>query len=554
VALASYFGKAALSAASVLAGFSIEAFRRTLERQGIGVAFDDTAADAPEGRRTLELLVDLLARLYPHLVIRRLNENNAPHATAGWAAQFGDTLRARAQAANRCIELPTDHAEATVWVVVGSTQLDGVRGPATYVGSTGWSAGLSTHVPLTSGRTRNPYGAGAAACLGAAAVFRAVFAQQLDSRIISSDASCACTPVSSDAGEAVWFSLLTGAVLPQGDAGPLLPEHIPIDETYLVGLGAIGQTVAWALSRTPGLEGTLHLVDHQSVDDTNPQRYVWITDADVHRPKVDVAAGHFAGTHGPICGATDGRPQIAGQLRIARHPTTWAAMAAASEDYHFERVLLALDSASDRVAAQASLPRWIANAWTQPENLGVSRHPRFGEGACVACLYFPQGARKSRDVLVAEAIGFRGEPELLEVRLLLASGAPVSASFLSRVAERLGIPLDPLLAFEGAPLEDFYAHAVCGGVLLRLGGDAAYAREVQVPMAFQSALAGLLLAAELVADAGKLREALVPTRTEVDLLRPLGARLTSPAAAHQSGRCLCHDAVFRSRYAAKYGG
>jgi hypothetical protein len=69
-------------------------------------------------------------------------------------------------------------------------------------------------------------------------------------------------------------------------------------------------------------------------------------------------------------------------------------VAARQPAHRFDRVLLAVDSAADRIAAQAALPRWIANAWTQPENIGVSRHSFLGEAPCVACLYMPQGASK----------------------------------------------------------------------------------------------------------------------------------------------------------------
>ena len=61
--------------------------------------------------------------------------------------------------------------------------------------------------------------------------------------------------------------------------------------------------------------------------------------------------------------------------------------------YKVDRLLLALDSAYHRRAAQASLPRWIANAWTQPGDLGVSTHD-FLDGACVYCLYLPDGTSK----------------------------------------------------------------------------------------------------------------------------------------------------------------
>jgi hypothetical protein len=72
-------------------------------------------------------------------------------------------------------------------------------------------------------------------------------------------------------------------------------------------------------------------------------------------------------------------------------------------------------------------------------------------------------------------------------------------------------------------------------------------------MAFQSALAGILLAAEVVINAGILREAATPTTTRIDLLRPLGEHLSIPAARHPAGHCICQDADYVARFHAKYG-
>ena len=45
-------------------------------------------------------------------------------------------------------------------------------------------------------------------------------------------------------------------------------------------------------------------------------------------------------------------------------------------------------------------PRRVANAWTQPGDLGVSSHD-FLEGACVNCLYLPDGEQKNEDQIIA---------------------------------------------------------------------------------------------------------------------------------------------------------
>jgi hypothetical protein len=71
-------------------------------------------------------------------------------------------------------------------------------------------------------------------------------------------------------------------------------------------------------------------------------------------------------------------------------------------------------------------------------------------------------------------------------------------------------------------------------------------------MAFQSALAGIMLAIEIICSAAPFRVASLPTKTEINLLKPIGRTLNSPEGKHSSGRCLCQDADFVAAYRSKY--
>jgi hypothetical protein len=76
--------------------------------------------------------------------------------------------------------------------------------------------------------------------------------------------------------------------------------------------------------------------------------------------------------------------------------------------------------------------------------------------------------------------------------------------------------------------------------------------EVHVPLAHQSALAGVLLAAGAVAHA---RGWSPPTTRvlRVDLMRRLPRALGfQPMERDATGRCLCRDADFLERYRGKY--
>src|SRR5262249_8213226 len=154
----------------------------------------------------------------------------------------------------------------------------------------------------------------------------------------------------------------------------------------------------------------------------------------------------------------------------------------------------------DRRSVQATLPQWIANAWTQTGDLGISVHSRFdGKGACLACLYLPADRAPNEDEIVAAALGV---PQLVvDVRTLLHTGSGVSRSFLEAVAQGLQLPSEEVLQYEGKSIRELYVEGVCGGGLIPLGTIGMPRQELHVPLAHQSALAGVLLAAALLGRA-----------------------------------------------------
>lgn len=127
-------------------------------------------------------------------------------------------------------------------------------------------------------------------------------------------------------------------------------------------------------------------------------------------------------------------PQDKNSISVEGIDATWQEFVDARGNYHFDRVLLALDSAEGRMAVQSSLPRWVTNGWTQAENLGVTRHPNFETNACVTCLYMPAGIVKSHEQLVGEALRAQTDEERLEIKRLLHLGTPVGETFVRRIA------------------------------------------------------------------------------------------------------------------------
>jgi hypothetical protein len=69
MAFANFFDRSATAASQVLANFRLEDFKDRLSANAVALSFDDAAVNSSEGRATLDLLVRLLARLYPLLAI-----------------------------------------------------------------------------------------------------------------------------------------------------------------------------------------------------------------------------------------------------------------------------------------------------------------------------------------------------------------------------------------------------------------------------------------------------------------------------------------------------
>lgn len=368
---------------------------------------------------------------------------------------------------------------------------------------------MGTKAPRTIGHSDNPFGAGAAACLAAANLFRGVF--RAGSGLLDAEAVFSVLDAKARASPARALSGSLGAIV-------------------LVGVGAIGNAAAWALSRTP-MPGLVHLVDHEVIDLGNLQRYGLAERTDETKSKVSVIGRYFLGP-------------VSAQQHVERFEDF-----VASRGYSWARMLLALDSARDRRAAQASLPQWIANAWTQPGDLGVSSHD-FLDGACVSCLYLPDQRVRNEDEIIAASFGV--PDRLVQVRTLLYTGEGVPAELLHAIASALGLPVERLMAFEGRPVRTLYTEGFCGGAVIPLGEAGTPRQDVHVPLAHQSALAGILLAAAAVCDALGLS----PRGTHiarVDLMRPLSEYTLQPAAKNPRGMCICQDQDYRDAYKRKYG-
>ena len=391
-------------------------------------------------------------------------------------------------------------------VVVGAASPCHNASRTVFAGSSGWCSRVSTQKPQECGATNNPFGAGLAACFVAADVFRRVF-----------------VPGAEFDGDSVLVVPNVGDWTT--DDGNI---HGNVGSLVLAGAGAIGNAAAWALSRTR-LEGTVDIVDHETIDLGNLQRYTLAEFEDVDSEKAPLLAGLF----------DQG-------LTATPHECTIAEFLE-HNSHRVENLLLALDSAKDRCGAQASLPRRIVNAWTQPGDLGVSSHD-FLEGACVNCLYLPNGEEKNEDQVIAESFGV--PDRLMQIRTLLHKEDGASRDLLDAIATARDVSIEKLLPFEGRSLRSLYSEGICGGAVIPLGEVGEPSNDVHVPLAHQSAMAGVLLAAAGARKA--LTEDKGTSITQYNVLKTQETFQIYPAAKDPEGRCLCQDQDYVEVYREKY--
>lgn len=496
MSLARFFDRTYAAAGRALS-VSRTSLEEALAAKPIAVVCGPECEGSGNARWISTLAVNLLARMYPQLVIIG-------------GRTIAAELAALARAINPTISLSESAASAAATIAIGS--VPDAAEDAVHAGASGWVAHVQRGGPAALGPA-NPFSSAAAAALAVSGVFRAVFSERLPHRELERDTH---------------LSLLDYG----GSAGADLPlPHLNLEDVAIFGLGAVANGAVWALARHPSVSGRVFLVDPERLELSNLQRYVLATDSDVGRAKTELARDVLA------------RPGLDVQMRAM---PLEAFAGERSAGFDIPTVLVSVDHVAGRRATQALLPRLVVNGWTGEGSLGASWHVFSRDAACLACLYHPSRPLPSQTELVASALGLAHE----RAAMLWVTRAPPSDSDLLTIAAHLGI--DDLGAWRGQPINDLYRDVVCGSVSLDVRG---VGRVEAVPLAHQSALAGALAAAELAKrvdpelSAKSQQEALIAWE---DVLRPPPTYWTRPRARARG--CICTDQDYQSVYAAKWLG
>jgi ThiF family len=437
-----------------------------------------------------ELTINLLARLYPRIAITG-------------AAQQLDDFRRLATSINPQLELTDRPAPVQYTVHIGPIEMPG----SLHASASGWVAHLSHRMVPPRGKA-NPYSAGAAACLACAELFRRVFL----SASVELDVSVSLIDYGATAGSE--FAL----------------QSMSIASALYVGIGAVGNAGLWALSRHRGLRGQIALVDPEAIELSNLQRYVLATNEHIGIDKVTLAEQALANS----------------QLNVTSFKSSLESLAGRPDVEHPATTVISVDNVEGRRAAQALLPRLVINGWTGDEALGASWH-HFGNGvACLACLYHPHGQGVSATEQAAKIFGLSND----RAAQLWVTRQPLNDSDIRAAASSLAIPPERLRPWRGKPLGDLYTDVACGAVALDVTG---VGKIESVPLAHQSALAGILMASELVLRTNGRLSSLAhrePLVSWDNVLRGPPSQWLKPRA--QEPGCICTDSDYQTVYLKKW--
>lgn len=506
MALANFFDKISLSAAQRIKNYDRSSFENKLLSTHVAIVYGDNAVGTKEGCVAIDLAVRILARLYPNLQFKDLSNSSKGKAITKLAQTTALNI-------NPVIDINTGE-DIDISLVIGS--IDGFipNGKCFYIGSSGWKAFFSITEIKKCGSSLNPFGASGAVCIAGANIFRFLFSEELDHPELD---------------ENVCFSLFSQKIDALAEEEPDLPQEVTLAFT-LVGTGAIGNAVLWSLLQLAQISGFINLIDDQDVSLTNLQRYILMFQDHKDKSKVMELKKMFAGFSNLIVNPFQNKWQLEiGGLR----------------EKDLELLVVALDSKEERLLIQSGLPKKIINAWTSQEDIGVSRHFNFSETVCLSCLYLPKQKQKSESEKIAESLNLP-EPQ---IRQYTANSLPVDESFIFSVAQSLGVEVAELRSFIGKPVQIFYSEGICGERIISLRKQG---QDLEVPLAHESVLAGILQAAEIVIESMQLRKNTIEPLTKIDLLRPLHPYIREYEDKNYAGLCICTDEVFIDRYKEKW--
>jgi molybdopterin/thiamine biosynthesis adenylyltransferase len=237
---------------------------------------------------------------------------------------------------------------------------------------------------------------------------------------------------------------------------------------FLAGAGAIGNACLWALA-TMDVEGDAIVVDPKNVSDGNLGRCLLFTEDDRDQSKAERLVAHAQ--------------TLLPRLRLHPRVQTIQTVSERIGGAWLRRLVVAVDSRRARRRLQEELPREVFDASTTGiEEIVVHFNSANDHGACLSCVYHEDAAESAHEQHVAEMLG---------VTLAEVGEHYISTASAERISARY--PSLPPRELVGKAYDTLFKTMCATGQLTAADG-----RTVLAPFAFVSALAGAVLALELV--------------------------------------------------------
>jgi ThiF family len=362
---------------------------------GVVIVADREFIRTFSGQVTWATLLNLAARLYKG--IRRIRIVIDPDAVRLPNVFFPNPLEDLRGASLRFLEqlsagaftieegVPPNNGHEWIWVYVGA--VDHRYPPGIAIAGQGWLAFVNDASWRELPSAQNPIGPMVAACLGTAEIYKSLY------------------PLREKKGQTrIVFSAFDYSA--NLSSNPALPESLHLPKTYMAGGGAVGMALLLLLNSTPAIRSGsgLHVVEDDTLDDTNMNRCVLAVLDDIDSPKIEIIESRID----------------TARLGLKVHDMKWQAFVQTpehSDALNFERVVSCVDKYAARQAVQYDrLPRALLTAGTGDFLLSVSRHvldDGLSCGLCYqakdaepGCATATEGAQEAFEVPVDPSISF----------------------------------------------------------------------------------------------------------------------------------------------------
>ena len=425
---------------------------------------------------------------------------------------------------------PVPRTSRVVTVMVGNVESGEDTAQADiFVGATDWCAAISLHSPQEVLDTTSPVGSLAAGALGASEVFKLVFAGLIQGVRSADEYSLSLLDYS------VGGSLDGKSMGPIQEPGPELPEQVDID-AVLYGCGSIGCGLILGLMFAPQVRGHLVTVDKERLEEPNLYKYALLR-------RADITESAYKAVWAQKQMSTYAKGRVRAQAFVG---TAEAYVASLLPDYTIPLAISAVDSVESRFEIQDTLPRKVINAGILGTTAEVSVH-NFGEGPCLACMVIAERNETWDPKPIAERLGLTPE----RVVELMPGNVMLTVADIAQIKQHGSLSaasLNIVDAFVGKSLLALWVRAAYSEATVQIASG----NRVQVTTAFVSALAGVMLLAELIKElVVELRPFVVGNSYRLELLGiPVSGAFME--TRDETGTCLCHSSFRLMMHNEKY--